>query len=141
MEYKRSMRLRLGRFSEIGRIYLLTSVTVDRTPLFSDWRAARLVSNEFRREQEAGTSFSIAWVIMPDHFHWLVELKKGRLSSLVQRVKSRSSITVNRHVDRAGQLWQRGYHDRALRREEDLKETARYVLANPIQSVRALWNV
>jgi len=31
-------------------------------------------------------------------------------------------------------LWQKGYFDRALRREEDLKAMARYIVANPLRA-------
>ena len=30
-----------------------------------------------------------------------------------------------------GQLWQAGYHDHALRSDEDVREVALYVIANP----------
>ena len=33
-----------------------------------------------------------------------------------------------------GGLWQRGYHDRALRRDEDLKAAARYIVMNPLRA-------
>jgi putative transposase len=31
-------------------------------------------------------------------------------------------------------LWQKGYHDRAIRREEDLLAVARYIVANPLRA-------
>jgi len=31
-------------------------------------------------------------------------------------------------------VWQDGFHDHALRREEDLKEVARYIIANPVRA-------
>ncbi|MEG2798132.1 MAG: transposase, partial [Pseudomonas sp.] len=33
-----------------------------------------------------------------------------------------------------GTIWQKGYFDRALRREEDLKVMARYIIANPLRA-------
>ncbi|MBA5983593.1 transposase, partial [Pseudomonas sp. MD195_PC81_125] len=65
-------RLRLGRHSETGRAYFVTSVVYDRQPVFSDWRTGRLLVAEFRHAHEQGLLESIAWVIMPDHFHWLM---------------------------------------------------------------------
>lgn len=53
-------RLREGRYSEAGRIYLLTTVTVCRCPVFNDWRLGRLVVHELRDAHEQG------WVN-----HWL----------------------------------------------------------------------
>ncbi|MNE68641.1 hypothetical protein D3C80_1643130 [compost metagenome] len=34
----------------------------------------------------------------------------------------------------SGRLWQKGFHDHALRREEDVKAVARYVVANPLRA-------
>jgi len=58
---------------------------------------------------------------MPDHFHWLVELKYNSLSALVLATKSRGARAVNVRLKRRGVVWQRGFHDRAIRREEDLQ--------------------
>lgn len=46
-------------------------------------------------------------------------------------VKCRSTLAINNHLGRSGPLWQKGFHDRALRQEEDLQAVARYVIANP----------
>lgn len=127
-------RLRTNRYSESGRVYLLTAVTHQRQPVFSDWRAGRRVVNEFRRAQEDGIASSMAWVIMPDHFHWLVELHNGDLPRLMQITKSRSARSINKARGHHATLWQKGYFDRALRREEDLKAIARYIVANPLRA-------
>ncbi len=127
-------RLRIGRYSEPGRIYLLTAVTYQRQPIFQDWRIGRLLVSELRKAQDEGEATSLAWVVMPDHFHWLVELHNGDLPRLMQATKSRSARAINKALGRHETLWQKGYFDRALRREEDLKATARYIVANPLRA-------
>lgn len=120
--------LRRGRYSETGRIYLVTAVTHGREPLFLDFPAARRVVLALRQEQELGRARTLAYVVMPEHIHWLLELGEGTdLSRLVGAVKS-----VVAHA-RGGQVWQAGFHDHALRREEDLAAVARYVVANPLR--------
>jgi len=127
-------RLRTGRHSEIGRIYLLTSVVKEREPIFRNWRLGRLLVSVMREEVLTGQIQSLAWVIMPDHLHWLVELNAGKLDALMRRVKSRSALALNRQTGRTGPLWQPGYHDHAVRQEEDLRAVARYVVANPLRA-------
>ncbi|MGF6198853.1 REP-associated tyrosine transposase [Pseudomonas laurylsulfatiphila] len=127
-------RLRTGRHSQSGRIYHLTAVTHERQPFFQDWRTGRFLVREFRRAQEAGYATSIAWVVMPDHFHWLIELHNGDLPKLVQATKSRCTRLINQQRDLHAPVWQKGYFDRALRREEDLKAIARYIIANPLRA-------
>ncbi|VVP84351.1 REP-associated tyrosine transposase [Pseudomonas fluorescens] len=127
-------RLRTGRYSEPGRLYLLTAVTYERQLVFKDWRIGRLVVNEFRRAQEAGNATSLSWVVMPDHFHWLVELHNGDLPKLMQVTKSRCARLINNERGFSAPIWQKGYFDRALRREDDLKTVARYIVANPLRA-------
>lgn len=52
----------------------------------------------------------------------------------MQRIKGRSAISINRVLGSQGQLWQKGFHDRAIRKEEDLQAIARYVVANPLRA-------
>lgn len=126
--------LRKGRFSCQGNHYLLTTVTHDRLPVFVDFTAARLLIDSLRAQQEAGRVLSLAFVVMPDHFHWLIELLHDDLAGVVRQVKGSSGRLINLHLDRTGPLWQKGFHDHALRRDEDLRTTARYLAANPIRA-------
>ncbi|WP_429492118.1 REP-associated tyrosine transposase [Pseudomonas sp. S30_BP2TU TE3576] len=126
--------LRIGRFSEPGRIYLITTVVHQRQSVFTDWRMGRLVVQELSHTQEEGWVDFLAWVVMPDHMHCLVQLRDKTLAELMCRIKSRSSLAVNQALERHGRLWQKGYHDRAVRREDDVKNLARYVIANPIRA-------
>ncbi|AMQ87026.1 MULTISPECIES: REP-associated tyrosine transposase [Pseudomonas] len=129
-----SHRLRTGRYAEPNQIYLLTSNTLDREPIFADFALGRLVVHQLRRAQDHGMAKSLAWVVMPDHFHWLVELENCSLRKLMRETKSLIAREVNLHSGRHGPLWQQGYHDRALRREDDLVKMARYVVANPLRA-------
>ena len=129
-----SHRLRTGRYAEPNRIYLLTTNTLDREPIFADFALGRLVVRQFRRAQELGLAQSLAWVVMPDHFHWLVVLENCSLRRLMGETKSLITREVNLSIGRSGPLWQQGFHDRALRREDDLVKMARYVVANPLRA-------
>ncbi|WP_460082432.1 REP-associated tyrosine transposase [Pseudomonas sp. H3_H05] len=129
-----SHRLRTGRYGELNRIYLLTTNTVERKPIFQDFALGRLVVEQFRHAQDERWAKSLAWVVMPDHFHWLIELQQGSLNELMQKTKSLSARAVNISTGYRGRLWQPGFHDRALRREEELILMARYVVANPLRA-------
>ena len=126
--------LRKGRFSEPGRAYLLTAVVHNRSPIFTDWMIGRLLVAELRSAEEDGLAQSQALVVMPDHLHWLVTLQTGTISRLMQRIKGRSAISINRVLGKQGRLWQKGFHDHAIREEEDLQTIARYVVANPLRA-------
>jgi len=88
-----------------------------------------------RREDDAGHSETLAFVLMPDHLHWLLQLTGDRsLSGCVNTVKSFATRTINGISGRQGRLWQKGFYDRAIRREEDLVGIARYIVANPVRA-------
>ncbi|POA82631.1 MULTISPECIES: REP-associated tyrosine transposase [Pseudomonas] len=127
-------RLFKRRRSEIGRIYSVTAVTEQRCRVFSDFHLGRLVVDQLREQHEAGLTHSLAWVVMPDHIHWLFQLQKCSLEEALCRLKSRSGRTINQCLNRRGRLWQKGYHERAIRREEDLKVIARYIIYNPVRA-------
>ena len=129
-----SNRLRKGRHSQRGNLYLLTTATSDRHTVFSDFAIGRLVVAELKSAHMEGWVHSLAWVVMPDHFHWLIELGDSSLDGLMRRVKTNSARVINRQRSSSGPLWQAGYHDRALRQEEDVQAVARYVVANPLRA-------
>lgn len=126
--------LRKGRYSESGRIYLLTSVIHQRRPLLSALHPARLVISEMRSLHDKGLLHSLAWVLMPDHLHWLVKLHSLPLDMVMRLFRSRTALQLNQQLGCNGQVWQRGYHDHALRRDEDLLACARYIVANPLRA-------
>ncbi len=129
-----SCKLRTGRYSQRGGIYLLSTVVLNRASVFRDFKLGRCVVREMMNAQRWNQAHSLAWVVMPDHFHWLVQLQEASLQSLMRQLKSRSTKAVNDSGARKGQLWQAGFHDRAVRKEEDLLATARYVVANPVRA-------
>ena len=123
--------LRRGRASIPNQIYLITTVTVDRTPFFCDWTLGRFVVEALRLSRAE----TLCFVVMPDHLHWLMQLPSGLcLSQSVRAVKLSSARWVNRRLGRTGRVWQAGFHDYALRSEEELLPTARYIVANPLRA-------
>ncbi|KAA1188976.1 transposase [Pseudohalioglobus sediminis] len=126
-------RLRRGRVSRPGQIYLITTATYGRQPIFSDLVLGRCVVHSLRDAH--GAARTLAFVVMPDHLHWLMQLQAGPdLSAVIRHVKSRSSHAVQQRLGTQTPVWQRGFHDHALRREEHILNCARYVIANPLRA-------
>ncbi|MCS4249918.1 REP-associated tyrosine transposase [Pseudomonas sp. BIGb0164] len=126
--------LRRGRYSESGRAYLVTAVVYQRRPVFTNLYLGRLLVAEFKQAHDLSLVESLAWVIMPDHFHWLFELRDAALPQVMRRVKSKSTLAINRARGAQGAFWQSCYHDRAARAEEDLIQIARYIIGNPLRA-------
>ena len=127
--------LRRGRVSVANHVYAVTTVTVNRVPLFQRFELGRLVVREIRNLHEAGVVDSMAYVVMPDHMHWLFQLSaEHSLSAVIRLLKGRSAIAVNRVSGRKGPVWQAGFHDHGIRMDEDLRMLARYIVGNPVRA-------
>lgn len=124
-----------GRVSIPGHAYHITTCTEGRRPLFQDFHNGRLLVTEMRQLNDANLVNSLAWVIIPDHLHWLFQLNEPlNLSEFVKKLKARSSLAINARIGRQGPVWQRGFHDHAIRSDEDLRAVARYIIANPLRA-------
>ncbi|MBH1970880.1 transposase [Moraxellaceae bacterium AER2_44_116] len=124
-----------GRVSLAHQIYHITTCTHERQPIFNNFDYGRLLVTEISRLQQEGKVLSLAWVVMPDHLHWLLQLKENsHLSQVIKELKARSAVRINRQHGQKGNLWQKGFHDHAIREDEELIETARYIIANPLRA-------
>jgi len=129
--------LRKGRFFESGQEYLITTITHQRTPLFNSFLCSRVLVKALRDSEQRHDCQWLCWVIMPDHFHELLRLNNSPpddLSTVMKFVKGQSGRMINHHLGRSGSLWQTGFHDHALRKEEDRLNIARYIVANPLRA-------
>ena len=131
-----SKNLRKGRYSSANQIYLLTTVTEERRPVFVDFAFARQLIHAMRFQETQQRVESLAFVVMPDHLHWLFALRAGySLATVMHSVKSYSAQKIRAASLLEGErLWQPGYHDHALRKEEDVVQVARYIIANPLRA-------
>ena len=127
--------LRKGRHSLPGHAYHVTVTTVGREGVFADFDCARVASASFECQALLGDATLLAWVLMPDHVHWLVQLgQQDSLGGLISRMKSASARNVNHVCGRSGALWSRAFHDHAIRSEESLEQVAAYIIANPLRA-------
>lgn len=120
--------LHVSRWCGLGQVYLITTVTKGHEPIFRDFKAARALIGILREEALRNTHQTLAFVVMPDHLHWLMILQGLPLSQLVSRIKSLSARRIGRPI------WQAGFHDHAVQREESLVAIARYLITNPLRA-------
>ncbi|KRB03553.1 hypothetical protein ASD86_20285 [Lysobacter sp. Root690] len=129
--------MRRGRACEAHRIYLLTFVTEQRLPWFADAHLAEAAIGALLDARSWRHSTLLAWVLMPDHWHGVVELGPGdSVPALARQLKCSSSRRVRAALGAVvpSAVWAQAYHDRALRREEALLAEARYVVMNPVRA-------
>ena len=72
---------------------------------------------------------------MPNHVHVLVEMKDGfPLAEIVHSWKSFTANEVNKILSRTGDFWQREYHDRFVRDDDDYRNVLAYIENNPVKA-------
>lgn len=118
-----------------GQVYFITSVCAGRTPRFASHDVACAASAVVARADSWHDATLLAWVLMPDHLHLLLELgSRHTLQRVMQRGKSLIARAAHTAAGTHGKLWQPAFHDRALRRNEDVRVAARYLVANPLRA-------
>jgi putative transposase len=76
----------------------------------------------------------LVYCVMPDHVHLVVEglTAEADLRRFISAAKQRTGFDFG--CERRERLWQKGWFDRVLRREEDTLDVCRYVAANPVRA-------
>ena len=129
MKPAQQKHLRKGRFSSTNQIYHITTTTLCRKPIFNDLKYARILINVLKDTDAHNYTNTLAFIIMPDHIHWLFELHNSKtLAQVMQAVKSISAKQIGQPI------WQTGFYDHAIRKDEDIQHIARYIIANPIRA-------
>jgi REP element-mobilizing transposase RayT len=77
----------------------------------------------------------IAWAIMPNHVHAMIETVEGhRLGDIVGSWKRFSARMANRHLGREGAFWQEDYWDTYIRNGRHFESTLAYIENNPVKA-------
>ena len=77
----------------------------------------------------------LAWCIMPNHVHALIETREGfPLADVLHSWKSFTSHKANGRLQRSGEFWQREYLDRYVRNAEHYGNVVAYIEENPVKA-------
>ena len=126
---------RLETFSYIGQQrYFLTFCIRDRLPVLHDAHAAAETLAQFRCTATLEHFAILAYCLMPDHVHLLVEglSLDSDFKRFAKMAKQRSGGLYAR--TRHKPLWQEGHYERVRREGDDAREVARYIVDNPVRA-------
>lgn len=158
---RKSNRIKGYDYSQSG-YYFITICTQNRQMLFGEIRDGKMKLNPL------GEIVDFTWndlvnhndiklhkyVIMPDHFHGIIEIcgrersatvpQKNNyhfgLPEIMRQFKSFSSKRINEYLKRnglepfpTGKLWQKSYFDHIIRDEDDYKTRVEYMMNNPLK--------
>jgi|WetSurMetagenome_2_1015567.scaffolds.fasta_scaffold126417_3 putative transposase len=122
----------IRRFWDSGFPYFITHVTYNRAPILIDnidlWQEAV----QFTKDM---IPFNLmAWVVLPDHIHLLVDPADSDLTYLSKRLKMKFSGQYRaRYKYHDGRVWQYRFWDHKIRDEKDFKRHFDYIHYNPVK--------
>lgn len=126
---------RRGRMSLPHQIYHVTTATTDRQRLFDSFPVASSCVRTFAKSIQSERAELPAWVLMPDHVHWLIQMSEScSLAGCVRRLKSASARQIRHEHPTVYSVRQSGYYDHALRSDESVEAVARFIVANPLRA-------
>ena len=110
----------------------MTHVTYDRKPILIDnvnlWYESLKFVESLRQFE------LIAWVILPDHLHLLIDVGPTDLSYLMKRIKMKfSGLYRSRFGLDSGRIWQYRFWDHMIRDEDDYRNHVDYIHYNPVK--------
>ena len=77
----------------------------------------------------------IAWVIMPNHVHLLIEMIEGfPLSEVMHSIKSYTAHQANKILEQKGRFWSVESFDRYIRDARHYRNTIEYIENNPVKA-------
>jgi putative transposase len=96
-------------------------------------RIAELVQRAFWHYD--GTKYRLlAWVVMPNHIHALIEVWQLPLGRILQHWKGYTAKAANQILGREGTFWEDDYFDRYIRDEDHFRRVVRYIENNPVRA-------
>ena len=122
----------LRRYNYRGAIYFITSITHDRQPFLVAevdlfWPAIETIKKRSRFDL-------IAWVILPDHFHIIIDPLENNFSELMKRIKLSFSMNYRKKHNLKNQnVWQKRFWDHIIRNQNDFNRHLDYIHYNPVK--------
>jgi putative transposase len=124
--------------------YFITICTYNRNRILADIQYDRLelslagvqVTNAWNLLTEYPFVQLDSFVVMPDHIHGIIHIidttskPNKSLSQLMCWFKAKATKLIREHYE-IERVWQQGFYDHIIRREESLKHIRDYIAQNP----------
>ena len=113
------------------RTFFVTTITIQRLPIFRRDATARLLIDTLAHYRDAGKFLLHEFVVMPDHLHAL--LTPAQTLSLERAMQFIKGGFSYRH-DKRGHIWQPSFTNHRIRDCEDYEHHRDYIRMNPVRA-------
>jgi len=107
---------------------------IARAPLFEDRSDYIFFLTQLERELRRTGARCLAWSLMTNHVHLLIQTGTLPLAQLMHRLLFRYAARYNRKHRRSGHIFQNRYKSMLCDRESYLLELVRYIHLNPLRA-------
>ena len=122
----------IRRYFKPGNTCFLTHVTYQRMPILVGH--FDLLWQTLESANETSRLGIIAWVVLPDHFHLVMDPFDNDLSKHMKRVKLSFSTNYRKRMGlRKGRVWQYRFWDHIIRDQVDMNRHVDYIHYNAVK--------
>jgi putative transposase len=118
-------------------VVFISCVTQDRNRFLLKDDDVQLFFETSKKVQKIYPFRLLAYVIMPDHFHWLIKTENddGNFSNILHSLKRNFTRNYKKShgISTPLKLWQSRFWDHVIRSEDDLENHVNYIHWNPVK--------
>jgi len=126
---------RFRRYYVPNAIVFITAVTRNRIPYLGSGYDLNLFWDTVRSVKDIHPFHLLAYVVLPDHFHWLMQVAGGDFSPVLHSIKRNFTLDFKKAhgIVEPLHLWQARFWDHVIRDEDDLNNHMDYIHWNPVK--------
>lgn len=120
------------RYFKEGQCCFLTHVTYQRKPILV--KHVELLMSTINQYRKQIPFDLVAWVVLPDHWHCIVDPCDNDLAALMKKIKlSFAQKYLKAQGTNSGRTWHNRYWDHIIRDERDMNRHLDYIHYNPVK--------
>ena len=117
-----------------GAVHHVYARGIEKRPIFLDDVDRKSILDRIGKNLPKWGIHCLAWSLMPNHFHLLLQSIKGCLPSFMHCVLTGYSIRFNERHQRVGHLFQNRYKSPVVCKDGYFRDVVRYIHLNPVRS-------
>lgn len=133
LQARKKIRLSRESYKIPGYVYSITVCCAEKRAVFMNAELSETLDRELRTHPVGVGVKTLAFCLMPNHVHLLLQVDGGDIIAALQGWKSRTTHQYW-NLGGEGRLWQRSFYDHGIRGEEDLRAAALYIVNNPLRA-------
>ena len=123
---------KLRRYGDLKDTCFITCVTHQRRQILIE--DIDLLKSAFRNVWRHTKFDLLAHVVLPDHFHCIINPRGKDYANIVQRVKMSFGMLYRTKAGMTtGRIWQHRFWDHLIRDQDDMNRHADYIHFNPVK--------